>query len=327
MAQDTIDLRSDDSSALLTARLARSLSDTPDHALVELVLTQSGLDVQRLSSRSLARLRLHCRDVKEAINANTRKIYVELGRCLDPDELRRGGLAEDRVEVIKADEYEKACEPLIARTLELVESAVPEGISPNDLNSEIAGVYVVGGASALPAVARSLRSQYGRRVHRSPYPSAAIAIGLAIAGDVDADYQLTERFQRSLGVFREAEGGRQIQFDRIIGPETELPGPGGAPRQLCRRYRASHNVGHFRFVECGDLGPRGEPAGDITPHADVRFPFAETLRARPDLDAIAVERLAERGPLIEERYEVDAAGIVAVTITDLEAGYGRSYVL
>jgi molecular chaperone DnaK (HSP70) len=298
--------------------------DDFDTALVELVLTQSGLDVQRLSSRSLARLRLHCRDVKEAINANTRKIYVELGRCLDPEELRRAGLAEDRVEVIKADEYENACEPLIARTLELIESAVPEGISPNDLNSEIAGVYVVGGASALPAVARSLRNQYGRRVHRSPYPSAAIAIGLAIAGDVDADYQLTERFQRSLGVFREAEGGRQIQFDRIIGPETELPGSGAPPRQLCRRYRASHNVGHFRFVECGWLDPLGQPSGDIKPFKEILFPFDPKLRGK-DLSAIAVRRSPSEGPDIEERYSIDESGAVELTIADLSSGYEQNY--
>ena len=44
---------------------------------------------------------------------------------------------------------------------------------------EIAGIYVVGGASALPAIGRALRDAYGKRVHRSPYPSAAAAIGLA----------------------------------------------------------------------------------------------------------------------------------------------------
>ncbi len=299
--------------------------DDFDAALLELVLGQSGLDVQRLSSRSLARLRLHCRDVKEGINANTRKIYIELGRCLDPDELRRAGLAEDRVEVIKADEYETACEPLIARTLELVATVAPEGLGgPNEPTSDVAGLYVVGGASALPAVARRLRTQYGRRVHRSPYPSAAIAIGLAIAGDVEANYSLTERFQRSLGVFREAESGRQVQFDSIIGPETELPGPGGQPRQLCRRYRAQHNVGHFRFVECGWLNSDGQPSGDIKPFREVLFPFDPKLRGK-DLNSIAVRRTSLDGPDIEERYIIDESGAVELTIMDLSSGYEQNY--
>jgi molecular chaperone DnaK (HSP70) len=299
--------------------------DDFDAALLELVLTQSGLDVQRLSSRSLARLRLHCRDVKEGINANTRKIYVELGRCLDPDELRRAGLPEDRVEVIKADEYEAACEPLIARSLELVETVAPEALGgPSESSSDVAGLYVVGGASALPAVARRLRTQYGRRVHRSPYPSAAIAIGLAIAGDEDANYSLTERFQRSLGVFREAESGRQVQFDSIIGPETELPGPGAQPRQLCRRYRAQHNVGHFRFVECGWIDSHGQPSGDIKPFREVLFPFDPKLRGK-DLNSIAVRRTQLEGPDIEERYVIDESGAVELTIMDLSSGYEQNY--
>lgn len=56
MAQDTIDLRSDDSSALLTARLARSLSDTPDHALVELVLQNEERAFETLMRRYNRRL-------------------------------------------------------------------------------------------------------------------------------------------------------------------------------------------------------------------------------------------------------------------------------
>lgn len=299
--------------------------DDFDGALVELVLQHAELDVQRLSSRCLARLRLHCRDVKEAINVNTRKIYVELGRCLEPEERERLGVPEDRVVVVRSDEYEAACQPLIARSLELVTGVLPEGaLAPNDASSDVAGLYVVGGASALPAVSRQLRSVYGRRVHRSPYPSAAIAIGLAIAGDADANYRLTERFQRSLGVFREAESGKQIQFDSIIGPEMELRGPGGKPRQLSRRYRARHNVGHFRFVECGWLDAHGQPSGDIKPYREILFPFDPKLRGK-DLNQIAVRRTGAEGPEVEERYSIDESGAVELTILDLSSGYEQNF--
>jgi molecular chaperone DnaK (HSP70) len=44
-------------------------------------------------------------------------------------------------------------------------------------------IYQVGGASLLPTVGRMLREHWGRRVHRSPYPHAAVAMGLAIAAE------------------------------------------------------------------------------------------------------------------------------------------------
>jgi molecular chaperone DnaK (HSP70) len=75
--------------------------------------------------------------------------------------------------------------------------------------AEIAGVYVVGGASELPIVARALRERFGRRVHRSPYPSAAVAIGLSIAADAGAGFELVDRYARTFGVFREGAGGQE----------------------------------------------------------------------------------------------------------------------
>ena len=33
------------------------------------------------------------------------------------------------------------------------------------------------------------------------------------------------------------------------------------------------------------------------------------------------------GPWVEERYEIDETGVVRVTLTDLNDGYSRSYVL
>jgi molecular chaperone DnaK (HSP70) len=90
----------------------------------------------------------------------------------------------------------------------------------------VAALYVVGGASALPLVARVLRERYGRKVRTSPYPHASTAIGLAIAADQDAGYQLRERFTRHFGVWREAEDGRAIAFDRVFAKDSHVAGPG-----------------------------------------------------------------------------------------------------
>ena len=192
----------------------------------------------------------------------------------------------------------------------------------------MAGVYVVGGASALPVVARQLRERLGRRVHRSPHPAGAIAMGLAIAADEGVAPAVAERFTRHLGVFREDDGGTRIRFDPIFSRGTAMPRQGDEPLVATRRYRAAHNVGHYRFVECAGVDPDGEPDGDISPHGDVRFAFAPELRGlNGGLSDAPIERVTGDGPLIEERYEVDAAGVVAVTIAAVEDGYAQRFVL
>lgn len=61
---------------------------------------------------------------------------------------------------------------------------------------DVAGLYVVGGGSELPIVARMLRNRYGRRVHRSPYTAGSTAIGLALAADPEAGYSLADQLSR-----------------------------------------------------------------------------------------------------------------------------------
>jgi molecular chaperone DnaK (HSP70) len=321
--------------------LGRLGGDDFDDLLLELALARAGVKRAKLSPGTLVELGQHCRELKEAVNPNTRKIHVELGRYTTSAERKRLGLSPSQVEVVAADAFDAACAPLLERTLELVRLTLGQhsGSQHSGSNGEtegdaleespaakdIAGLYVVGGASALPAVARNLRTFYGRRVRRSPYPSGAIAIGLAIAADEAANYDLKERFHHNLGVFREAHAGAQIGFDRIIGPEIAVPAPGAQPVQLSRVYRATHNVGHFRFIECGWVDDSGHPSGDIKPFADVLFPFDPTLRSHTDLSGVPVARSSTEGPEIEERYSISEYGSVELTILDRQSGYERNY--
>jgi molecular chaperone DnaK (HSP70) len=319
---------------VVTSRgLSRLGGDDFDDVLSRLALTQAKLDDSELSAVSRLELGQHCRELKESINPNTRKIHVELGRSLTPEDRARLGLGETLVAVVPVDAFDAACAPLLERTLELVRQTLggveltngdAEVALDDAAAKEIAGLYVVGGASALPAVARGLRGAYGRRVRRSPYPSGAIAIGLAIAADEASSYDLKDRFHHNLGVFREIQGGAQIGFDRIIGPDTAVPSPGGKPVELSRRYRATHNVGHFRFIECGWLDDSGHPSGDIKPFADVLFPFDPELRGR-DLSRVAIARTPIEGPEIEERYSISEYGSVELTILDKSSGYEQNY--
>ena len=320
---------------VVTSRgLNRLGGDDFDDVLAGLALAQAELARTDLSLSSLLELGQHCRDLKEALNPNTRKIHVELGRSLSAEDRARLGVGETRVEVVTVDAFDNACAPLLEHTLELVRLTLGGGEATNGdgdgalddgAAKEIAGLYVVGGASALPAVARGLRGAYGRRVRRSPYPSGAIAIGLAIAADDASSYELKDRFHHNLGVFREVQGGAQIGFDRIIGPETAVPPPGGKPVELSRRYRATHNVGHFRFIECGWLDPSGHPSGDIKPFADVLFPFDPELRGDTDLSRVPIARSPLEGPEIEERYSISEYGSVELTISDRSSGYQQIF--
>ena len=319
---------------LTTSGVGRLGGDDFDRVLAELVLAKAARPGQAsladLSPSEAARLLDECRAAKEALAATARKVTVDLDGVFD------GGGA---ISVATADFYDAAT-PLVNRTLDALlpvlqteAAGASEGVVASadagdlGLPSDVAGLYVVGGASALPIIGRLLRARFGRRVHRSPYPHAAVAIGLAIAGDEEAGFELVDRLSRNFGVFREEDGGARASYDAILTRDLALPRAGEPPLVIERRYRAAHDLGHYRFFECSDFDEAGAPRGEIAPMTDVRFPFEralqEALRKKTDVSLAErpVRRLGHEGPLVLERYAVDASGTVEVTITDLESGY------
>jgi molecular chaperone DnaK (HSP70) len=341
--------------AIATAGLARLGGDDFDALLADLVLELAGIAPTKLDARARARLLEQCRDAKERLNPSSRKLVIDLDPALGVSEVvvpvatyyeRCVPLVERTIDAMRPvlrrlegegapsivpgtdDAREDVGDGGASETIE-EKSARPGALGGGDPDddglSDIAGIYVVGGASSLPVVGRVLRQRFGRRVHRSPYPSAAIAVGLAIAIDESSGFELTDRFARHFGLFREADAGRSVVFDPIFGADTELPR--GAPLVVGREYRPAHDVGHFRFVECSALSNDGAPRGEILPFADVRFPFDPALRDREaDLASLPVRRLPSgAGHWMREEYLLDPNGIVEVTITDLDDGFGRTY--
>ena len=297
-----------------TAGVNRLGGDDFDDVLVDLVLAKIGTARDRIEAGTLRAVADACRDAKERLNPSSRKL------ALDVEGLDLGGATAQTDVVVTVAEFYEASAPLVSRAIAAM-TPLMAGIE-----DELAGIYVVGGASELPLVARVLRERFGRRVHRSPYPSAAIAIGLAIACDESADFELTDRYARTFGVFREGDAGAQITFDPIFSPDTALPARAREPLRSRRRYRAAHNVGHFRFFECDAVSGEGLPRGDIMVSGDVLFPFDPDLDSGADLAGVAVERLpGGRGPIIEEEYSLDENGMVAVRITNLDAGFERVF--
>ena len=297
--------------------------DDFDAALLDLALAPLGVAAESLDVHTRLSLLDECRAAKEGIAPSTRRVVLELSALGDD--------APSEPALVLVDDLYDKVRPLIDQTMASLADVMVDGVSDaltlreRATAARVAGVYVVGGASGLPIVARQLREQLDRRIHRSPYPSASIAIGLAIAGDDQTQASLTERFTRHLGVFRERDGGQAISFDSIFASGTEMPSDDDEPLVATRQYRAAHNVGVFRFIECGALSD-GQPSGDISPHDTVYFPFAAALRDQP-LDRVGIERLHAAGPIIEERYQLDASGVVSVSICDHRDGFVRSYVL
>jgi molecular chaperone DnaK len=250
-----------------------------------------------------------CRAKKEALNPNTRRIIVDL-------EMVREGLGQQSLSI---GDYYTGCATMLEQPLH----AVDDLIAGED---SLEAFYITGGGSELPLVARTLRERYGKRVRRSAYTRSATAIGLAIHSDEQSGYVLREKFTRYFGVWRESDNGRTMQLDALFPKGLELPRGDEPSHQQTRQYQPVHNIGHFRYIECTQLDHEGQPAGDITVWDAVHFPFDPSLREMELLEGQAVYHMP-LGQHVEERYSCDKGGTVAVTISNLTAGYSRQYKL
>lgn len=284
--------------------------DDFDAAILQLVRDAAGL--RDLPADTIDVLRDECAARKEAVGPQTRRFLVDLG-------------AADRPPfACGIDDVYSACAPLVDKTMKLLDRVLHDPARGDVAWSEVAGIYVVGGAGGFPLVARMLRSAFGdKRIKRSPHPFAATAIGLAVFLDHESDFALSERFSRHFGVFREARAGDDVVFDPIVPKDAALPDDGHTPLVVKRTYRAAHNIGHFRFVECSRLVD-GRPDGDVTPYDSVLFPFDPALRDQEDLRRQPVGRWND-GPDVEERYVVAPSGAVEVTLTTQPSGFKRTF--
>jgi molecular chaperone DnaK (HSP70) len=117
-------------------------------------------------------LREECAGRKEAVGPQTRRFLVDLTAIDD---------GVDRPPFSCAiDDVHSVCAPLVDKTMELLDRVLhdPTRDGRDVAWSEVAGIYVVGGAGGFPLVSRMLRTTFGeRRVKRSPHPFAATAAG------------------------------------------------------------------------------------------------------------------------------------------------------
>lgn len=282
-----------------------------DAILAELALEAAGIS-EELSAAERHRLLEECREKKESLNPNTRKLTIDLERVRanwDPV-------------TISTDAYYERCRPLIESTRGVVESLLAAQSA-----TQLDTLYVTGGGSELPPVARILRETFGRKVKRSAYMRSASAVGLAIRAASQAD-GLREQFNQNFGIWREADSGGTIVFDLIFPRGARLPRPDESPLAIERVYHPAHNVGHFRYLECSRLDERGQPTGEITNWEQIRFPFDPRLQTDLDLSAHPVVRVDDQQNLIvHEQYTCDASGSLRVRISAEPTGYTRNFVI
>jgi len=288
--------------------------DDFDHVLAEMAMPPSGKvsadcdGIYGLQLNEYFHLLEECRRQKEALHPNSRRMVIDLDTV-------REGLGQATVQV--ADFYEH-CRPLLAASLAAT-ARLAEG-------QNIDTLYVTGGGSELPLVARVLREEFGRKVKRSEYTRSATAIGLAIHADASSGYKLREMFSRNFGVWRESDGGQHLVFDAIFPYGTRLPAVGAPPVTVTRTYSPVHNVGHFRYLEANHVGESQQPEGDITLWDEIQFPFDPALAESASLAGIVVAHSpAAESQEIEEHYACDASGSVTVTIRNVTSNYAREY--
>lgn len=288
--------------------------DDFDEILANMALDAADVDEEsrsRLPAAMWFRLLEECRVKKEALNPNSRRIAVDLDH-VNPD--------WPSVHIPVADFYELA-RPLMQETLDAAEELISRYS-----DGQFEALYITGGGSELPLVARVLRERFGRRVRRSTYARSATAIGLAIQAENPETYRLSEQLARHFGVWREANGGNGVVFDPVFSRGLHLPPTGEAPFEIVRSYHPVHNIGHFRFLECSHRGEDGRPTGEIAMWDQIYFPFDPNLAEAEHLDGQPVTYSnAAPSQRIEERYRCDSTGCITVQIANVTGGYDRQY--
>lgn len=166
---------------VISEGIQRLGGDDFDEAIVRLVC--AGANLRDVAAGTLDLLREECAARKEAVGPQTRRFLVDLTAAGRPP--FSCGI----------DDVYSACAPLVTPTIDLLNRILRDG-SSDVAWSEVAGIYVVGGAGGFPLISRMLRSTFGeKRVKRSPHPFAATAIGLAVFLDKEAGFAFPNAFR------------------------------------------------------------------------------------------------------------------------------------
>lgn len=246
--------------------------------LVQMFLTAKELDADKLDHKTMTRIRKQA----EICKMNFKDSKTSLMKCTIHDEVM-----EYEADI---DEYEQACQLLLAKIKKPVERSLKDA---NIKLKDIQEVILVGGATKLPIVRRFVSRLFGRLPNTSINPDEVVAVGAAMQAamkernEAVREMILTDVCPFTLGteICVTKQGGYKEpgHYLPIIERNTVIP-----VSRTHRVYTASDNQsvirvsilqGESRFamnnVMLGDIeipvpiGPEGKEAADITFTYDV----------------------------------------------------------
>jgi actin-like ATPase involved in cell morphogenesis len=189
-----------------------------DHAVLSHVNAALGgalerLDMEDASVRSdLAQLNDDCIEAKEALSSDTEvTIPVSIGGSRTDVRLTRS-------------ELDEMVRPAIDETVEAMRRAiVSAGVEPGD----VARVLLVGGASRMPIVARTVSSELGVPVSLDAHPKHAIALGAALVAKPEdrASAAPVAAAVASLGAVTAATAAVRAAESETAHPQLDQPPP------------------------------------------------------------------------------------------------------
>jgi actin-like ATPase involved in cell morphogenesis len=287
--------------------------DDFDEIILNLALEQIGLTQETFTPNDRARLLEECRERKEGLKSNTKKMVIDLATVL----------RDQKPVILDTGLVYERCGQLIERSLKSLQSLLG-GIDQNPEQSQsFAGVYLVGGSVPFPPVARKIREIYPSKVRVSPLPHASTAIGLSIASDPKAKVEVRESVCRHFGIWRERDKNKVI--DPIFHKDRPLDSGTGLHRGT-RTNKPAHNIGLLQYLQCRSIGKGKEPEGSISLRQDVFQPHDPKLQEREDLSKIFIERYPEvSSQEITGTCEYNEQETIQVEIKNKSSGYKKLF--
>jgi molecular chaperone DnaK len=292
--------------------------DDLDAVLLEMFLEKLALPADSIGAMTRHALLRQVRSQKEMISTGTMRSLF-----LNPFDFGLTG----RPVSIPLDAYDDRVrpmlEPAIARLREVIAAAAAR--QPGIEDGPDLTIYLVGGSSKLPLVARMVSDAFpDSRVMLTDKPFRSVAMGAAICATDRVTYR--DVFARHFGLIRLREHGQLEVMDTIFPAGTPIPRRGEPPLERMAWYRPAHNIGHLRYLECSSIGSDGLPADGARAWSDILFPYdpACPLTASLSTDQIlATDRFG--GEPVCEVYRCDNDGVITVELRRPSLGDSRCY--